>query len=360
MEKKFRNLEEKIKDKIYQDGLITIEEYMTLCLQDEDFGYYKYKRPIGADRDFITAPEVSQMFGEMIAIWLITAWQNIGKQKINIIELGPGNGLMMNDIHRVSKKFPDFYKSINIWLYDTNETLKEEQSRNIDYNFKRVSTLKKMPDGINFFIANEFFDAIPIKQYIRDADNWKERAIDLDDLGQFTYSVIDKQKGQSIDLDFQEHELNDDKVYEISPKQDDILKIIFENISKNGGLLILDYAKIRGGGGDTMQAISAHKKRSIFYEPGKTDLTSLIDIKRYQEIARTMNINSFGPINQSDFLLSLGIFERYKILRLNASDEFKNKLDRQYHRLTDPDKMGKLFKVLYFSNNNSTVPEKMK
>ena len=88
MEKKFRNLEEKIKDKIYQDGLITIEEYMTLCLQDEDFGYYKYKRPIGADRDFITAPEVSQMFGEMIAIWLITAWQNIGKQKINIIELG--------------------------------------------------------------------------------------------------------------------------------------------------------------------------------------------------------------------------------------------------------------------------------
>ena len=133
----------------------------------------------------------------------------------------------------------------------------------------------------------------------------KERAIDLDDLGQFTYSVIDKQKGQSIDLDFQEHELNDYKVYEISPKQDDILKIIFENISKNGGLLILDYAKISGGGGDTMQAISAHKKRSIFYEPGKTDLTSLIDIKRYQEIARTMNINSFGPINQSDFLLSL-------------------------------------------------------
>ena len=89
-----------------------------------------------------------------------------------------------------------------------------------------------MPDGINFFIANEFFDAIPIKQYIRDAGNWKERAIDLDDLGQFTYSVIDKQKGQSIDLDFQEHELNDDKVYEISPKQDDILKIIFEKYIK--------------------------------------------------------------------------------------------------------------------------------
>ena len=109
MEKKFRNLEDKIKNKIYQDGPITIEEYMTLCLHDEDFGYYKYKRPIGADRDFITAPEVSQMFGEMIAIWLITAWQNIGKQKINIIELGPGNGLMMSDIQRVSKKFPDFF-----------------------------------------------------------------------------------------------------------------------------------------------------------------------------------------------------------------------------------------------------------
>ena len=136
--------------------------------------------------------------------------------------------------------------------------------------------------------------------------------------------------------------------------------LIFENISKNGGLLILDYAKITGGGGDTMQAISAHKKRSIFYEPGNTDLTSLIDIKRYQEIARTMNINSYGPINQSDFLLSLGIFERYKILRSNTSDEYKNKLDRQYHRLIDPDKMGQLFKALYFSNNNSTVPEKMK
>jgi SAM-dependent MidA family methyltransferase len=149
-------------------------------------------------------------------------------------------------------------------------------------------------------------------------------------------------------------------IYEISPKQDEILRIIFKNISKNGGLLILDYAKISGGAGNTMQAISSHKKRSIFHEPGNTDLTSLIDIKRYQEIARTMNINSFGPINQSDFLLSLGVFERYKILRSNASDEYKNKLDRQYHRLTDPDKMGKLFKVVYFSNNKSTAPEKMK
>ena len=360
MEKKFRNLEEKIKNKIYQDGPITIEEYMTLCLQDEDFGYYKYKRPIGADRDFITAPEVSQMFGEMIAIWLITAWQNIGKQKINIIELGPGNGLMMSDIQRVSKKFPDFYKSINIWLYDTSETLKEEQSRNIDYDFKRINTLEKMPDGINFFIANEFFDAIPIKQYILKGGNWKERAIGIDDLGRLKYSFIDKPLEQSANINFPEYRLNDDMIYEISPKQDNILKIIFKNIAKNGGLLILDYAKIMGGIGDTIQAISAHKKRSIFHEPGNTDLTSLIDIKRYKEIARAMNINSFGPIYQRDFLLSLGIFERYKMLRSNTSNEHKNKLDRQYHRLTDPDKMGELFKVLYFSNNKSSVPEKMK
>ena len=360
MKKKYKNLEEKIKKKIYQHGPITIEDYMSMCLQDEEYGYYKYKKPIGADGDFITAPEVSQMFGEMIALWLITTWQKIGKKKINIIELGPGNGYMMDDIQRVSKRFPDFYQSIKIWLYDSSKTLAVEQSRNIGNVFKRINTLEKLPNGINFFIANEFFDAIPIKQFIYKGSDWIERAIDIDDTGQFTHSFLDTKNEELTDLDLLGYGLSEDIIYETSPKQDNILKIIFKSISKNGGLLIIDYAKITGGAGDTLQAISAHKKKSIFDDPGDTDLTCLIDMKRYIEIAKTMNINSFGPINQSDFLLSLGIHERYTMLKSNISDEHKSTLYRQYHRLIDSDKMGELFKVLYFSNNRSSVPEKMK
>ncbi len=360
MEKEFRNLEEKIKKKILQDGPMTVEEYMSMCLQDEEDGYYKYKKPIGADGDFITAPEVSQMFGEMIALWLISAWENIGKKKINLIELGPGNGYMMDDIQRVSKKFPDFYNSMKICLYETSKTLAKEQSRNIDCDYSRINSLETLPDGINFFIANEFFDAIPIKQFIRKGKNWKERAIDINDIGQLTYSFIDKNSMNLADLDSVSYLFKNNTIYEISPKQDNILKIIFKNISENGGLLIIDYAKMNGGVGDTLQAISAHKKRSIFYQPGDTDLTCLVDMKRYIEIGRNMNINSFGPINQCEFLLNLGIYERYKILKSHASDENKNILDRQYHHLIDPDKMGELFKVLYFSNNRSSVPEGMK
>ncbi len=359
MDKEYKNLEDKIKQIIYQNGPLTIEDYMSICLQDEEDGYYKNKKPIGRDGDFITAPEISQMFGEMIGIWLITVLQNIGNQTINLIELGPGNGYMMNDIQSVSRKFPDFSSSIKIWLYDISNTFAEEQSRNIRYNYNRIDTLEELPVGINFFIANEFFDAIPIKQFIHKDGDWKERAVDVDESGELSYSTIDKPRYLN-EFDSTKHKLEDGLIHEISPKQDDIFKKILKNISRNGGLLIIDYAKVNGGAGDTLQAISKHKKKSIFYQPGDCDLTSLIDTNRFTEIAKAMNVGSFGPINQNDFLLSLGIFERYEMLKSKANNTNKDILYRQYHRLIDSDKMGELFKVLYFTNNKFTVPERMK
>jgi SAM-dependent MidA family methyltransferase len=172
-----KNLEDYIKEKIKIGGPINIESFMSISLNDKKQGYYIKSTPIGKDNDFITAPEVSQMFGELIAVWLLDTWNKIGKPKINIIELGPGNGFLMQDIIRVAKNFPIFLTNISLWVYEINEELSKKQEKNIEHNFKRIDSLEKLPNGINFIIANEFFDAIPIRQYIFDTESWYERLV---------------------------------------------------------------------------------------------------------------------------------------------------------------------------------------
>ncbi len=356
MNKKYQNLEEKIVQKIKSHGPISVDEYMELCLSDKDFGYYINSKPIGKNDDFITSPEISQMFGELIAVWLIDLWFKIDKPKINIIELGPGNGIMMQDILRVSKNFNDFYSSIKIWLYEQSNVLSKIQRENINHPFKHFSSLDDLPNGINFVVANEFFDAIPIKQYLFNNNKFRERVVSIDQQNNLTFESIEV---TSDHLSISNREIEyptNGQLYEISPMQDTMLEKIFSKIQNNGGLLVIDYAKTNGPSGDTLQALSKHKKVSIFHKPGESDLTSHIDFSRYSYISKKNNIQSYGPITQRDFLIGLGIDQRYQILRENSNDSQLDKLYRQYHRLIDKDKMGELFKVMYFSNNPKTVP----
>ncbi len=356
MNKKYKNLEEKIFQEIKNHGPISVDEYMEICLSDKDFGYYINSKPIGKYDDFITSPEISQMFGELIAVWIIDLWFKIGKPKINIIELGPGNGLMMQDILRVSKNFNDFYSSIKIWLYEQSNILSKIQRKNIHYPFKHFSSLNELPNGINFVVANEFFDAMPIKQYQFNNNKFRERVISLDQQNNLTFESIEVNPDYQSILDKTIESPINGQLYEISPIQDTILEKIFSKIRVNGGLLVIDYAKTNGSSGDTLQALSKHKKVSIFHKPGESDLTSHVDFNRYSYISKKDNIKSYGPITQRDFLIGLGINQRYEILKENASDSQLDKLHRQYHRLIDNDKMGELFKVMYFSNNPKTVP----
>jgi NADH dehydrogenase [ubiquinone] 1 alpha subcomplex assembly factor 7 len=356
MNKKYLSLEEKIVQKIKNHGPISVDEYMEICLSDKDFGYYINSKPIGKNNDFITSPEISQMFGELIGVWLIDLWFKIGKPKINIIELGPGNGLMMQDILRVSKNFNDFYSSIKIWLYEQSNILSKIQRKNINHPFKHFSSFNELPNGINFVVANEFFDAIPIKQYQFNNNKFRERVVSLDQQNNLTFESIEINPDYQSNLDKEITSPRNGQLYEISPIQDTILEKIFSKIRFNGGLLIIDYAKTYGSSGDTLQALSKHKKVSIFHKPGESDLTSYVDFNRYSYISKKDNIKSYGPITQRDFLIGLGINQRYEILKENASDSQLDKLHRQYHRLIDKDKMGELFKVMYFSNNPKTVP----
>ena len=354
-----KNIETYIKEKIQTNGPINIEEFMSISLNDKNSGYYIKSSPIGKDSDFITAPEISQMFGELIAIWLLDAWDKSGRQKINIIELGPGNGLLMQDIVRVAKKFPIFFKKISLWLYDINESLSKIQDKNIEHKFERINSLEKLPNGINFIIANEFFDAIPIRQYIFDRGYWNERLIDVNKKGDFCLIKRKLTANQMKNLDLPEYIYPSSKVFETSPKQDKIFNLLIKNISLSGGLLIFDYAKIVDGFGDTLQAISNHQKKSIFFTPGKTDLTAHVNYHRYIQLAKNNDLSYYGPTKQSSFLEGMGIVNRYESLRKNASDKEKEILYRQFHRLMDSDKMGSLFKVIYFSNNKLTAPPPM-
>jgi len=356
MNNKYQNLEEKIVQKIKNQGPISVDEYMELCLSDEDFGYYINSKPIGKKDDFITSPEISQMFGELIAVWLIDLWLKIDKPKINIIELGPGNGFMMQDILRVSKNFNSFYSSIKIWLFEQSNVLSKIQRNNINHPFKHFSSLDELPNGINFIVANEFFDAIPIKQYQFNNNKFRERVVSIDQHNNLTFESIEINPDYQSNLDKEITSPRNGQLYEISPIQDIILEKIFSKIRINGGLLVIDYAKTNGSSGDTLQALSKHKKVSIFHKPGESDLTSHVDFNQYSYISKKNNIQSYGPITQRDFLIGLGIDQRYEILKENANDSQLDKLYRQYHRLIDKDKMGELFKVMYFSNNPKTVP----
>ena len=348
-----------IKARIELEGPLLVSDYMSESLFHPEFGYYMTKDPLGKRGDFITAPEISQMFGELIAIWLLDAWDKIGKPKINIIELGPGNGLVMQDIVRVAKNFPVFLRNISLWLYEINEELSKKQEENIEYNFKRIESLEKLPTGINFIIANEFFDAIPIRQYIFDTESWYERLVDINTDGEFCIINKNLTSKELNSIGLLENSYQPNSIYEISPKQDKILKLLFKNIYINGGLLIFDYAKIIDGFGDTLQALSSHQKRSIFHNPGETDITAHVDYSRFIDIAKKSEISFYGPLAQNFFLEGMGIQNRYERLKENATDKQKEILYRQFHRLMDNDKMGSLFKALYFSNNKLTVPVSM-
>ena len=354
-----KNIENIIRDKIRNSGPINIEDYMNICSYNEDFGYYRRAEPIGIKGDFITAPEVSQMFGELLAIWLLDIWLSLGKIKINIIELGPGNGSLMSDIIRVAKKYPEFLNQISIYLFEVNQNLSSIQSQNIKYPYKNIESIDDLPIGTNFFIANEFFDAIPIRQFINIENNWHERLIGLNDESQLCLlhgNIENKLMGDFVSSDLNNHNL----VYEISFQQEELFSKIINKIGNHGGILIFDYAKIIDGFGDTLQAISNHKYVSIFHKPGSTDLTAYVNYKRYIELAKKGQLNHYGPISQREFLLGMGIKERYNALKKNANNIQKDKLFRQLHRLLDNDKMGEIFKTIYFSNNQNTIPLPLK
>tara|TARA_Y100001960_G_scaffold265711_1_gene288880 strand:+ start:506 stop:1585 length:1080 start_codon:yes stop_codon:yes gene_type:complete len=341
-------LKKKIKNIIVNQGPIDLSMFMEICLHDNDFGYYSLNNQvIGEKGDFTTAPEISQVFGELIALNLFDNFKNSKINKINLVELGPGKGTLMNDILSTFDKIKNNNISINSLLFEKSSHLKGLQEKNLlHHKCKWIKNINEIPNLPTYFIANEFFDALPINQVISKGGLWYERKIDLKDDNLFFSS------GKMLSNQPKENPYPDGKVLEESPETKKIIKIILEIIMKNeGSLLIIDYGQTNEKilNSNSIQSIKDHKVSSIFENLGTTDISSWVN---FSDIINSLpkNINIQGPITQREYLINLGIKERFEKLGKNKSSIIRRSLFADFERLVSNSYMGQAFKVMVLSS----------
>ncbi|WP_455476442.1 class I SAM-dependent methyltransferase [Bartonella sp. B17] len=355
-------LKEKIKKIIALNGSITVSQYMTLALTDPQFGYYQTQTPFGRTGDFITAPEISQLFGEMIGIWTLASWKAHNCPRPFILaEIGPGRGTLMDDILRTIQKLcTTAFNAAEIFLIEISQNLaKEQKSRLSSYQkqIHNVENFDQIPSGHLFLIANEFFDALPINQYIKLDGEWKERCITVNQNGNFTF-IAKQRKLPFLYLQSYDWNIPDGTIFEHAPLRHQLMhKISNRLIQMKGSALLIDYGASDFAFGDTLQAVSKHKFRDIFDAPGEHDLTSHVNFFPLKMIA--IEQGCFAEIlEQRDFLLKMGLLERAKQLGINKNATLQNKIRQDIERLAGSDQMGKLFKVLHISDKNIPLPPK--
>lgn len=357
------SLEDLIRDKIKKSGPMPVAEYMSLALSHPDLGYYMGKDPIGARGDFTTAPEISQIFGELIGAWLAEQWIALERPKAALIELGPGRGTLMMDILRGTKNIPGFHEAISVHLVETSPALKKKQwqllagaHHDIDWH----ASLADLPEKPWLLVANEFFDALPIRQFRHEAGGWQERMVTLenDRLG-FTFAPLKKPPAS-----FTGAAIVDGEIYEHCEEALKIAGEIGARLSAQGGAgLIVDYgysftaSKNQKAGGDTLQAVKNHAWHDILSEPGTADLTAHVDFVALKHAAILSGALTYGPVTQGAFLRNLGAIIRAARLCQQAGERQKAQVISGLERLMSIDGMGDLFKVLALTGADHPKPE---
>ena len=333
---------------------ISLDKFINKALYNKNFGYYMKKNPFGNEGDFITAPNISLLFSEMIAIWTIAFWKNLKcPKKINIIELGAGNGEMIYRMLSSFKKFPSFKKACKVFILEKSPYLKKIQKKKlINFKINWLNNINNINDGPKIFIANEFFDALPIKQFIKKKNKWYERNI--------KFSKLNKPEFFNILTDIKKLEkeigikiASNQNFIEYSPLAFEYIKIISEKIRlKNGGLLIIDYGYLDKYMKDTLQSVSNHKFSNILKNFGRSDITYCINFKLIEKIMKKFNLKVSSMTNQKEFLINLGILKRAEIISKNLTFSKKANIYYRLKRLIDENYMGKLFKVMLATKKN--------
>lgn len=353
-------LKEKIKKIIALHGPIPVSQYMTLALTDPQFGYYQTQTPFGRAGDFTTAPEISQLFGEMIGIWLLASWTTHGSPHSFILaEIGPGRGTLMSDILRTMQKLSSTaFNAAEIFLIEVSEKLTKEQQKCLAPYQKHIHSIEsfdQIPSKPLFLIANEFLDTLPINQYIKINGKWRERHITVNQDGDFIFIAPPHELPSSC-LQSYYSEMPDGTIFEHAPSRHQLIQQISKHLVQvQGSALLIDYGARDLAFGDTLQALSKHKFRDIFAAPGEHDLTSHVGFFFLKEIA--LEQGCFAEIlEQGDFLLKMGLLERARQLGIGKNASLQDKIRQDIERLAGPDQMGKLFKVLHVSDKNIPIP----
>lgn len=355
-------IEGALRDRIHRDGPLTVGEYMALALGDPEHGYYRradtFGDPLGAGGDFVTAPEICQVFGELVGIWSVVTWLQAGGPKPpRLVELGPGRGTLMADALRAARTAPDFLDGVEIHLVETSPALREAQRNTLEAFAPRWhDSLDTVPEGPAIFIANEFFDALPVEQFVRADGAWRRRLVGLE--GERLCFLVDEDYG-----DFPPVTANrlgdapDGAIAEINPAARDAAAWIGGRLARHGGAaLIVDYGHAESAVGDTLQAVSKHRYHDPLETPGEADLTAHVDFEALADAATAAGAVAHGPVTQGDFLSRLGIEARVQRLGAKARPDQLVELKLAAHRLIAPAEMGTLFKVLALGAPGATAP----
>ncbi len=346
-------LETVIREHIAQDGPISVAQYMSLCLAHPKYGYYMTRDPLGASGDFTTSPEISQMFGELIGLWAAETWRLAGSpDRLLLVELGPGRGTLMADALRAAKLAPSFREAIEVHLVEIGPALREAQREKLKNAGVRVewhSTIDTLPDGAAIFLANEFLDALPVRQFQFQQGNWFERRIGVNENSKLAFGL----SGQPLGLPVTKT-VREGSILEICNPALSLVEKITRRLNDHGGAaLFIDYGHLATGFGDTLQALKGHKTVPVLDEPGSADLTAHVDFGAIANAAAKSGATLYRGVTQAQFLNSLGIVRRADMLSRSAKVEAqKLNIEAGMKRLMDckPDGMGALFKVLAFSD----------
>jgi len=347
-------LETLIRNQIAKTGPMPVSRYMQMCLTHPQHGYYLKRDPLGRDGDFITAPEVSQMFGELVGLWAASVWNAMGMpEQVMFIELGPGRGTMMADALRAIRILPAFHQAISVHLVEASPTLRERQRIKLSdaAHVEWYGSIDEVPEGPAIILANEYFDALPIHQAVKRETGWHERVIEVDD-EIFAYGVA-KEPMPRFDVLLPPHvrAAPNGAIFEWRPNNE-IMTISRRIRDQGGAALIIDYGHTRSDAGDTFQAVAKHAFANPLQHPGDADVTAHVDFQALARAAEDIGARSHGPVEQGAFLNRLGIETRAQTLMKNASAEQSAIISSALKRLTGSGKegMGSLFKVLGISH----------
>ncbi len=334
---------------------LPLDQFIEFALYDKVNGYYMKKNPFGKEGDFITAPNITRLFSEIIAIWVLTFWKSIGSpKKFNLLELGAGNGEMMKVIIETLKNFPECFNNCSFQIHEKSEFLKKKQQLNLkSENITWIDDIKINNSYPIVFLANEFFDALPIKQFFKRKEGWVERFVNFKDeknaeFNEQPINIKDIEKDLSFEIS------KDQEIIEYSPSSFEYLKDISNLIKKyDGGILIIDYGYLNLKMEETLQAIKNHKHSSVLEDIGESDITYKINFNLFKRFIGQFDDLNLIITNQKKFLTSMGIIQRAEIISENIPFSKKTDLFYRIRRLIDEKQMGELFKVMLIKNHKN-------
>ncbi|HEY6578853.1 MAG TPA: SAM-dependent methyltransferase [Rhizomicrobium sp.] len=344
---------------IAADGPLSIATFTMLALHDPKHGFYASRDSIGADGAFVTSPEISQIFGELAGLWCVQAWRDQGsRRRPRLVELGPGRGTLIQDALRALERTPEFLADLEIVLVEGSrglESLQREQLRDVPVPVRWVRQWNQIGhDRPLFLLANEFFDALPVRQFVWTSRGWRERMLTLDSRGEIAFALAPLPMALAIPPERGIPELG--AVYETSPAAEAIAEEISRAIFGNGGAaLVIDYGHMGRGFGDTLQGVARHEAVDILHMPGEADISAHVDFSQLARCARDAGADVWGPVQQGEFLRALGIDARSAKLRAE-NPVHAREIAAAVDRLTDTRGMGRLFKAVAIVPRHAPPP----